>query len=133
MSRVSAQLAWRWILAVASVFGAGCEVRSHSQVTYVVGTWPIARPDVAWEACKAVLGNPVVEEVDQRCQRIEATFHVDGKNVMVSVRWDTAEGASYVSFAEDWNDGDVEAIDARDLVNKELKARGIATKEPEGS
>jgi len=133
MSKLSAQLASRWVLAVAAITGAGCDVRTHSQVTYVVDAWPIAKPDVAWEACKEVLGDPVVEEVDHSGQRIEATFHVECRNVIVTIRWDTAKGASYVSFAENWNDGDAEAIEARDLVNKELKARGIARKEPEGS
>lgn len=133
MLKLSAQLARRWVLGVAAVAAAGCEVRTHSQVTYVVAAWPKAKPDVAWDVCKAALGSPVVVDAGSRSQRIEATFLVDGKNVMVTIRWDTAEGASHVSFAEDWNDGDAEAIEARDLVNKELKARGIAGKEPEGS
>jgi len=133
MQKLSAQLARRWVLGVAAVAAAGCEVRTHSQVTYVVAAWPKAKPDVAWDVCKAVLGSPVVEEADPRGPRIEATFLVDGKKVMVTVRWDSEEDASHISFAEDWNDGDVEAIRARDLVNMELKARGIATKEPEGS
>ena len=133
MSKLSSQLALRWVLAVAAITGTGCEVRTHSRVTYVVGTGPIAKPDVAWDACKAVLGSPAVEEADSRGPHFEATFPVGGKNVTVAVRWDSAEGASYVSFAEDWNDGDAEEIEARDLVNKELKARGIARKEPEGS
>jgi hypothetical protein len=133
MLKLSAQLALRWVLGVAAVAAAGCEVRTHSQVTYVVATWPKAKPDVAWDVCKAVLGSPVVVDAGSRSQRIEATFQVDGKNVMVTVRWDSEEDASYISFAENWNDGDVEAIRARDLVNEELKARGIARKEPEGS
>lgn len=133
MPKFSAQLALRWVLGVATVAAAGCEVRTHSQVTYVVAAWPKAKPEVAWDVCKTVLGRPVDEEADPRGARTEATFLVGGKKVKVTVRWDMEEDASHISFAEDWNDGDAAAIEARDLVNKELEARGIARKEPGGS